>query len=222
MSAWGATKKPAKRSPAKSSAHKKSSAKAAASKTPHKKSTRRVSSRGRRRESYRARLARQKLQPQRIEEIQQGLIQAGYLNEEPTGKWDNSTREAMRAFQHANGFPETRPRASSSPRGPRSHRTSERQPAIPFQARRIVHHRRRRRSLAFPKLTRTLGSSGYGLGSAPSGVAMWRLSAEFAGRSVSVLRRKLGEGFVVDVTNPVLFSLALGVFFLVRRLTTCL
>jgi peptidoglycan hydrolase-like protein with peptidoglycan-binding domain len=107
MSAWGATKKPAKRSPAKSSAHKKSSAKAAASKTPHKKSTRRVSSRGRRRESYRARLARQKLQPQRIEEIQQGLIQAGYLNEEPTGKWDNSTREAMRAFQHANGFPET-------------------------------------------------------------------------------------------------------------------
>jgi hypothetical protein len=51
---------------------------------------------------------------------------------------------------------------------------------------------------------------------------MWRLSAEFAGRSVSVLRRKLGEGFVVDVTNPVLFSLALGVFFLVRRLTTCL
>ncbi len=109
MSAWATTRKAAKSSSAKASAHKKSSAKAAASKTTRKKSTRRVSSRRRRhrKESFRRRLARQKLHPQRIEEIQQGLIQAGYLNEEPTGKWDNSTREAMRAFQHAYGFPET-------------------------------------------------------------------------------------------------------------------
>jgi peptidoglycan hydrolase-like protein with peptidoglycan-binding domain len=109
MSAWAATKKAAKNSSAKSSAQRKSATKAAASKTSHKKSTRRVSSRRRRhhKESFRTRLARQKLHPERIEEIQRGLVQAGYLNEEPSGKWDNSTREAMRSFQHAHGFPET-------------------------------------------------------------------------------------------------------------------
>jgi peptidoglycan hydrolase-like protein with peptidoglycan-binding domain len=109
MSAWAAAKEAAKSSSAKSSAPKKSSTKASASKSSGKKSTRRVSSRRRRprKESFRTRLARQKLQPQRIEEIQRGLIQAGYLNEEPNGKWDSSTREAMRSFQHAHGFPET-------------------------------------------------------------------------------------------------------------------
>jgi peptidoglycan hydrolase-like protein with peptidoglycan-binding domain len=109
MSAWAATKKAAKSSSAKSSAEKKPAAKAAASKSSRKKSTRKVSSRRRRhrKESYRARLARQKLQPERIEEIQRGLVQAGYLNEEPTGKWDNSTREAMRSFQQDHSFPAT-------------------------------------------------------------------------------------------------------------------
>ena len=107
--AWGATNKAAKASAAKAAAHNNAPAKAATSKSSQKRSTRRVSSPRRRprKESFRTRLARQKLQPQRIEEIQRGLIQAGYLNEEPTGKWDNSTREAMRAFQHAYGFPET-------------------------------------------------------------------------------------------------------------------
>jgi peptidoglycan hydrolase-like protein with peptidoglycan-binding domain len=107
-SALAASKKAAKDPPRNSSAHPKSAARAAASKgsgkTARKASTRR---RRHRRESFRSRLARQKLQPQRIEEIQRGLIQAGYLNEEPNGKWDDSTRKAMRSFQHAHGFPET-------------------------------------------------------------------------------------------------------------------
>jgi peptidoglycan hydrolase-like protein with peptidoglycan-binding domain len=35
------------------------------------------------------------------------LVQAGYLNEEPNGRWDDQTRDAMRRYQTANGFPET-------------------------------------------------------------------------------------------------------------------
>ncbi|MBZ5516444.1 MAG: peptidoglycan-binding protein [Acidobacteriia bacterium] len=63
--------------------------------------------RGRRRDSFRTRLARQRLQPERVEEIQRGLTQAGFLNEEPNGKWDEATRAAMRSFQRAHGFPQT-------------------------------------------------------------------------------------------------------------------
>ena len=42
--------------------------------------------------------------PGRIAEIQQALIREGYLKQEATGKWDDGTRAAMRAFQQANGF----------------------------------------------------------------------------------------------------------------------
>ncbi len=42
--------------------------------------------------------------PGRIAEIQQALIREGYLKQEATGKWDDATRAAMRAFQQANGF----------------------------------------------------------------------------------------------------------------------
>jgi peptidoglycan hydrolase-like protein with peptidoglycan-binding domain len=45
--------------------------------------------------------------PERIQQIQQALVQAHYLNEEPNGRWDDQTREAMRRYQTDQGFPET-------------------------------------------------------------------------------------------------------------------
>jgi peptidoglycan hydrolase-like protein with peptidoglycan-binding domain len=66
---------------------------------PPPKSRRQVSSRRRR--------AQLQLQPERVAEIQRALIQAGYLNEEPTGKWGESTRDAMRRYQADHGFPVT-------------------------------------------------------------------------------------------------------------------
>jgi peptidoglycan hydrolase-like protein with peptidoglycan-binding domain len=48
-----------------------------------------------------------KLQPERVAEIQQSLIDAGYLQQEPTGKWDNATRDAMLRYQTEQGFPLT-------------------------------------------------------------------------------------------------------------------
>ncbi len=47
------------------------------------------------------------LQGTRVVEIQQALAQTGYLKSEPTGRWDESTREAMRRYQSANGFAAT-------------------------------------------------------------------------------------------------------------------
>ena len=74
-----------------------------------RKTTRTTSARGRRRrkETFKYRLARLKLQPERVTEIQQALARAGYLNKEPTGNWDDPTRDAMRRYQEANGFPNT-------------------------------------------------------------------------------------------------------------------
>ncbi len=66
----------------------------------------RASRRGRQK-SYRQRLATLRLQPQRVEEIQRALIQSGYLTQEPTGKWDDQTRAAMRNYQADHGFPTT-------------------------------------------------------------------------------------------------------------------
>ncbi|MGA2074662.1 MAG: peptidoglycan-binding domain-containing protein [Terriglobia bacterium] len=43
----------------------------------------------------------------RIEQIQQALAKSGYLSVEPTGRWDDQTREAMRRYQADNGFPVT-------------------------------------------------------------------------------------------------------------------
>jgi peptidoglycan hydrolase-like protein with peptidoglycan-binding domain len=71
---------------------------------------RKVSSRSRKRgwrTSYRYRLSQLKLEPQRVQEIQQALVQAGYLTQEPSGKWDDPTRNAMRRYQADNGFPAT-------------------------------------------------------------------------------------------------------------------
>jgi peptidoglycan hydrolase-like protein with peptidoglycan-binding domain len=77
----------------------------------HSKTRRRYS---RRRSSYRYRLSRLRPKPNRIEEIQQALIREGFLKQEPTGKWDEATRAAMRNYQQANGFnvtglPEAKP-----------------------------------------------------------------------------------------------------------------
>ena len=40
----------------------------------------------------------------RVQEIQSALAHAGYYQGEPTGTWDDRTREAMRHYQTANGF----------------------------------------------------------------------------------------------------------------------
>jgi peptidoglycan hydrolase-like protein with peptidoglycan-binding domain len=51
--------------------------------------------------------ARQHLEPQRVEEIQRALAEAGYFHGEPTGQWDEQTRDAMRRYQASNGFAAT-------------------------------------------------------------------------------------------------------------------
>ena len=60
-----------------------------------------------RRMPYRQRLARLRLGPERVKEIQQALVQVGYLNQEPNGNWDDPTRDAMRRYQADHGFPTT-------------------------------------------------------------------------------------------------------------------
>ena len=40
----------------------------------------------------------------RASEIQQALIGAGYLSEEPTGHWDSDTQSAMQRYQADNGW----------------------------------------------------------------------------------------------------------------------
>ncbi len=75
-----------------------------------KNSTRSKSLRGshhRRVSSRRHRLAQLRPDPQRVQEIQRALTNAGELHQEPTGRWDDQTREAMRRYQTANGFSPT-------------------------------------------------------------------------------------------------------------------
>lgn len=47
------------------------------------------------------------IRPDRIKQIQQALVKAGDLKEEPTGRWDTATRKAMREYQVQNGFTPT-------------------------------------------------------------------------------------------------------------------
>jgi hypothetical protein len=44
---------------------------------------------------------------QRVKEIQKALIEAGDLHQEPTGMWDDVTREAMKHYQQGHGFAPT-------------------------------------------------------------------------------------------------------------------
>lgn len=77
-------------------------------KHPRKSSARTVGLSTRRRSvPYRYRLAHLRLRPERVVEIQQALIQAGYLNQEPSGRWDEATRAAMRRYQSENNLPVT-------------------------------------------------------------------------------------------------------------------
>jgi len=72
----------------------------------HHPTTRHVSSRVKRAAAARRR-AQLRPEPERIQEIQQALVQAGYLNAQPNGRWDDQTREAMRRYQADHGFPVT-------------------------------------------------------------------------------------------------------------------
>jgi peptidoglycan hydrolase-like protein with peptidoglycan-binding domain len=96
--------RPASASDAAKSSKPSAKKSASSRKAVHRKSsTRRHTTR--RSSNYRARLARLQLEPERIQEIQQALIREGYLAHEPTGKWDDATRAAMKSFQEKNGFP---------------------------------------------------------------------------------------------------------------------
>jgi len=95
---------PVKKPAARSSTAKKPAVKSGKTPAPRKSS---YKPRRPRSQTFRYRLARLKLQPERISEIQQGLVKAGYLNQEPNGQWDDPTRDAMRRYQRANGFPDT-------------------------------------------------------------------------------------------------------------------
>jgi peptidoglycan hydrolase-like protein with peptidoglycan-binding domain len=44
---------------------------------------------------------------ERVKEIQKALIEAGDLRQEPTGMWDDATREAMKQYQQGHGFAPT-------------------------------------------------------------------------------------------------------------------
>jgi len=73
----------------------------------HHPATRHVSSKAKRAAAARRRRAQLRPEPERIQEIQQALFQAGYLNAQPNGRWDDQTREAMRRYQADHGFPVT-------------------------------------------------------------------------------------------------------------------
>jgi peptidoglycan hydrolase-like protein with peptidoglycan-binding domain len=73
----------------------------------HHAAIRRVSSKSKRSTAVRRRRVQLRPEPERIQEIQQALVHAGYLNEEPNGRWDDQTRDAMRRYQTEHGFPET-------------------------------------------------------------------------------------------------------------------
>jgi peptidoglycan hydrolase-like protein with peptidoglycan-binding domain len=100
----GTAKKKSRTSSQKST--QKASAHAGQHRSTHHPATRRVSSRARR-AAARRRRALLRPEPERIQEIQQALIQAGYLNAQPNGRWDDQTREAMRRYQADHGFPVT-------------------------------------------------------------------------------------------------------------------
>jgi peptidoglycan hydrolase-like protein with peptidoglycan-binding domain len=51
-----------------------------------------------------AKRGQQKIDGERTHQIQQALIQKGYLKGEPSDKWDASTETALRKFQSDNGW----------------------------------------------------------------------------------------------------------------------
>jgi hypothetical protein len=85
----------------------KTSASTGQHRSAHHPATRYVSSKAKRAAAARRRRAQLRPEPERIQEIQQALVQAGYLNVQPNGRWDDQTREAMRRYQANHGFPVT-------------------------------------------------------------------------------------------------------------------
>jgi peptidoglycan hydrolase-like protein with peptidoglycan-binding domain len=102
--AWASGNTTSKGTAAKSTPPKKSAVSPTSKPAANKTSANR---RRNRKEPFKVRLARLKLQPERVQEIQQALITQGYLNQDPTGKWDEATRSAMLRFQQDHGFPAT-------------------------------------------------------------------------------------------------------------------
>jgi peptidoglycan hydrolase-like protein with peptidoglycan-binding domain len=88
--AWSASSAPAK--PARSAAKPKPGA---AAKSRVKKSAK---------HSSRRQPGQKAPAPERISEIQQALAKDGSFNGTPSGKWDDSTVEAMRKFQSGHGL----------------------------------------------------------------------------------------------------------------------
>ncbi len=100
-----ASKKPAARKPvrsAKKAAPSKSKVtRTAAKRTPVRRTTRRQPAR-----AARPRVPQQP-GPERLTEIQSALAKAGYLQGEPTGKWDDGSIAAMKRFQQEHAIPAT-------------------------------------------------------------------------------------------------------------------
>lgn len=52
-------------------------------------------------------VGQQRPTPERYKQIEEALAARGYLQEEPTGKWDSNSVEALRAFQADHELPPT-------------------------------------------------------------------------------------------------------------------
>jgi peptidoglycan hydrolase-like protein with peptidoglycan-binding domain len=48
-----------------------------------------------------------RIEPDRVREIQEALAKAGVYHDEPSGRWDTATSDAMREYQKRNGFSPT-------------------------------------------------------------------------------------------------------------------
>jgi len=82
------------------SKHSASPSKTSYAKTSHGK---RSGKRSRSSRNWRHR-GQQKVDAQRTQQIQDALVQANYLQGEPSGVWDAKTEDALRRYQTANGW----------------------------------------------------------------------------------------------------------------------
>ena len=98
----GTTTATAKKSPAKSASGKS----AAAGKSSKGKSTAAASRHGKatKHTSSRREVGQKAPTPERVSEIQTALAKDGSLSASPSGKWDDSTVDAMKKFQSAHGL----------------------------------------------------------------------------------------------------------------------
>lgn len=90
----------------RNSSHTTGSANSSSSAASGKKSTRTASSRNSRRKTKKVK-GQMTPTPERITEIQEALARKGVFTGTPTGHWDDSTVDAMKNFQTANGLSPT-------------------------------------------------------------------------------------------------------------------